>query len=115
MQKPKVLVITLTNGENEFDECVSAIKGQKNVDIEHIIISGKNEFEAHKEFGSTWNTRRNEFDNLVKIDADSILMSDKALSNVVKLFENFFMFFSKMIFINADFRSVFFLKIIITL
>jgi len=87
VQIPKVLVITLANGENEFDECVTAIKSQKNVDIEHLIISGKNEFEAHKEFGSTWNTRRNEFDNLVKIDADSILMSDKALSNVVKLFE----------------------------
>jgi len=87
VQKPKVLVITLANGENEFNECVRAIKSQKNLDIEHMIISGKNEFDAHKEFGSTWNIRRNEFDNLVKIDADSILMSDKALSNVVKLFE----------------------------
>lgn len=87
MQKPKVLVITLSNGENEFDECVSAIKSQKEVNIEHMIISGKNELDAHKEFGFTWNTRRNEFDTLVKIDADSILMSDKALYNVVKLFE----------------------------
>lgn len=88
MQPSRVLVITLANGENELDECVGAIKSQRNVDIEHVIISGKNEFEAHKEFGLIWNRRRNEFDNLVKIDADSILMSKDALFGVVKLFKN---------------------------
>jgi GT2 family glycosyltransferase len=87
VQKSKVLVITLANGENELDECVRAIKNQKNVDVEHLIISGKDEFAAHKEFGLVWNTRRDEFDNLVKIDADSILMNNEALFNIVKLFE----------------------------
>jgi len=86
VQKSKVLVITLANGENEYEECVGAIRNQKNVDVEHMVISGKNEFEAHKELGSVWNTRKNEFDNLVKIDADSILMSDDALYSITKLF-----------------------------
>jgi hypothetical protein len=36
-------------------------------------------------------------------------------ATTARISENFFMFFSKMIFINADFRSVFFLKIIIIL
>ena len=36
-------------------------------------------------------------------------------ATTARISENFFMFFSKMIFINADFRSVFFLKIIIGL
>ena len=82
-----MLIVTMENGENEFDECLKIIKEQKNVNFEHIVISGRTEFEAHMELNQIWNSQRKNFNLLIKIDADSILREKESLEKISSLFE----------------------------
>ena len=86
-KKIKILVVTLEAGEAEFYDCVSAVNEQKDVEIEHVVVSGLNERAAHSKLVSIWHTRREEFDFLAKVDADTILNSDTALASMSKLME----------------------------
>jgi len=83
----KILVVTLEAGEAEFNECVSAINGQKDVEIDHVVVRGLNERAAHSRLVSIWHKRSEEFHYLVKVDADTILNSDTALASMSELME----------------------------
>lgn len=84
-QNPSVLVCTLENGEAEFLECKDVIAAQKNIDIRHVVISGLTEYRAHQELGRLWNQERPNHDLFVKIDADTILLSENAIGQVYHL------------------------------
>jgi len=86
-KKIKILVVTLEVGEAEFHDCVSAVNEQKVVGIEHVVVSGLNERAAHSKLVLILHTRREEFDFLVKVDADTILNSGTALASMSKLME----------------------------
>ena len=83
----KIVVVTLEAGEAEFNDCVSAANKQKYVEIEHVVVSGLNERAAHSKLVSIWYTRKEEFDFLAKVDADTILNSDTALASMSELME----------------------------
>lgn len=80
----KVFVSTMYSGEGDFPACVKSIHEQKDVQVEHHIISHQRELEAHRNQVSTWLTLQHRFDCYVKIDADTIL-TDKNL--FVSVFE----------------------------
>ena len=86
MLKKPILIVTLENGENEFKECVEMINKQVSEDFKHVIVSGLNELNAHLELGKIWNMERGNYRLLVKIDADSILMSENSLEKISELF-----------------------------
>ena len=78
----RILASTLENGEAEFRECVERINSQKEIELQHHIISGLSERNAHKELAKTWSKRKKDFDFLVKIDADTLLQNEYCLSRI---------------------------------
>lgn len=72
--------------EAEFEACQGAIAGQKYVDVTHHIISNKPEAEAHDALWAAWNAVKHNYDLFVKIDADTVLIEEVALSKIWALF-----------------------------
>lgn len=85
---PRILVGTLSCGEGELDDCVAAIRSQREVDIEHYVLKDKPEPDAHQSLFSCWNQRRAEFDLFVKVDADTILNRNTALVEIWRLLKS---------------------------
>jgi len=83
----KILVGTLYSGENEYEECLKAIRAQTDVVFEHIVIENKPELEAHCLLFSSFLERSSEFELLVKVDADTVLNSPNLFNNIVARFE----------------------------
>jgi hypothetical protein len=79
------LICTLYNGELEFPLMCEKINLQINVKISHHVISGLNEYAAHVELVKVINSRKYDYDFIVKIDADSILTHDNCLFRVFSL------------------------------
>lgn len=87
-QVPKVFIGTLHVNEAEFELCREAVRGQQGVEVTHHVISNKPEAEAHKALWSAWYDVKDDFDLFVKIDADTILMEEDALSRIWELFSS---------------------------
>lgn len=86
---PKVFVGTMYYNEGDYDECVAAIRRQRNVDVTHVIISNLPERIAHNQLWSAWRLNKDKgFDFFVKVDADTVLAHDDVLSEISKLFES---------------------------
>lgn len=85
-QNPTVLVGTLASGEAELEESKAMIARQSGVIVEHVVISGLPELEAHNRLFQLWNERRGTTDLFVKVDGDTILKDDSALSRIYTLF-----------------------------
>lgn len=88
LKKPKIFVGTLESGETEFTDCAKAIQNQSGVTVNHQVVSGLPEGEAHSRLWERWNTAKKSHDLFVKVDADTVLVDDGALLRVWKLFES---------------------------
>lgn len=84
----RLFVGTLHSGENEFDECVGSIRRQRYTNFQHEIFSDLPNKEAHAALFKAFLARANEFDALVKVDADMILASDLVFGHLVKRLED---------------------------
>lgn len=84
--KPRIFVGTLACGEAEFAECCAAIRGQAEVSVTHHVIEHLSELEAHNALWRAWDDAKNEHDLFVKIDADTVLARETALSEIAALF-----------------------------
>ena len=78
----RIFVATLYAGENEFEECVESINRQKGVTFEHVILKHLGNKEAADTLYKTFMERSAEFDLLIKIDADTVLVDDHLFSNI---------------------------------
>lgn len=86
--KPRVFFGTLYSNESEFEACKSTIQNQKNLEsIYHHVIEGMKEKDAHNALWNSWESKKTNFDLFVKVDADTIIIDDEAISRVWKLFE----------------------------
>jgi hypothetical protein len=85
--KPKVLVGTLKVEENEFERCQKVIANQSYEQFEHIVIEGLPNQEAHKKLFDVFLNTENDFNILVKVDADTVLKNTKSLKKIVKDFK----------------------------
>lgn len=74
----RLYIGTLHSNENEFEECVASIKQQTHPDFEHFVFSGLGNVEAHAALYGDFLARKNDFDLLIKVDADMVL-TDKDL------------------------------------
>ncbi len=86
MHRPKIFVGTLYSGENELDECCERINRQTYRNFEHFIYRDLSNKEAHDTLYSDF-LGNNDFDILVKIDADTVLREDSFFEKVVNIFE----------------------------
>src|SRR5687767_10692019 len=82
----RILVGTLYTIENEFEECCAAVRVQTHQDFEHLVIRNLPNKEAHATLYSTFVGRRNEFQLLVKVDADMVVENRGLLAGVVTAF-----------------------------
>lgn len=84
----RILVTTLYAGENEFEDCVESVRTQTLAPVEHLIIENLPKREAHEKLYGTFMRRRDEFDLLIKVDADMVLCSNDLFSEIVSRFEH---------------------------
>lgn len=82
----RIFVGTLYAGENELDECVDAINRQKGVTIEHVIFKNLGNKEAADTLYRTFMERSGEFDLLIKVDADMVLLDEHLFANISQKF-----------------------------
>jgi hypothetical protein len=79
----RVFVGTLYSGENEYDECVASIQRQTFRDFDHFVFKNLPNKEAHHALFKSFLERADEYDVLIKIDADVVLASDTILDRIV--------------------------------
>lgn len=84
----KVIVVTLYSGENEFLECCKSVESQVGVFIDHRFIKYFPKQEAHQKLYQLFNESREEFDYLVKLDADMAFSNSNSLLNVIDRFND---------------------------
>lgn len=82
----KVLVGTLFSGENEFKKCCDSVNSQTFRSFEHMIIEGLSASEAHQKLFHFFMEHSEEFDVLLKVDADMVLTRHTLLQEVVDVF-----------------------------
>lgn len=74
--RPRILIGTLFCGESQIDKCKEAVRSQKYVNLDQFIVADMASVDAHNTLWSYWNEHRNEYDMLVKVDADMVLVDD---------------------------------------
>ena len=82
----KILVGTLYSGENEYDDCKAAIQKQTFQAFDHLLIENLPELEAHNKLYKTFIDKKDQYELLVKVDADTVLISDRLFERIVEKF-----------------------------
>lgn len=80
---PKILIITAFKDESQIKECIKSVKQQRNVITEQIFIEGLNFLDSQKRTLYLANKYKNEFDFILKLDADMILLTPFVLVHMV--------------------------------
>ncbi|MFC2046004.1 hypothetical protein ACFLTC_00590 [Chloroflexota bacterium] len=83
----RILVGTLYTIENEFDECIASIKRQSHQDFQIFVLEKLPNKEAHDTLYRTFMDRSDEFDLMIKVDADMVLADDDLFAKIVERFE----------------------------
>ena len=88
MTKPKFLVCTMYCGEPDYLRCVTAVKEQQGVEVEHRVISYMPERAAHNVVYQAFNQAGPEWYR-AKIDADVELGGPHVLARIANAFQRF--------------------------
>ncbi len=84
----RILVGTLHTNENEFADCLAAIQAQTYRNFQHVVIEGLSKREAHEALYGQFMQRNEEFDLLVKIDADMVICDADLFAKIVDRFRS---------------------------
>ena len=84
----KLYIGTLHTIENEFNDCLSAIRRQTHTNFEHFIFSGLDNKEAHATLFKDFLSKKNEFDILIKVDADMVIANDHLFEDIEACFKD---------------------------
>lgn len=84
----KLFIGTLYSGEKEFEECVASIQKQTFKEYEHFIFKNLPNKEAHYALFTSFIERCNEFDILIKVDADMVICSEHLFEKIVAKMSN---------------------------
>lgn len=83
MESIKLLVGTLYSSENEYDECIKSIANQSYTDFDHIIIKDLPNKEAHTTLFSSFLQSKDDYDFLIKVDADMVISDSQLFAKIV--------------------------------
>ena len=81
-----IFVGTLYSGENEYEECLASIQAQTYRKFDHFIFEHLPKLEAHRTLYHSFLDKRDQYDLLIKIDADMVLTSDFLFEGIVEKF-----------------------------
>lgn len=84
----KIFVGTMYSGEGDWERCLAAVAGQKNVDFTHFLIQNLPEKEAHNMLWNAWRGAKANHQLFVKLDADVVLRDENTLASINECFEN---------------------------
>jgi hypothetical protein len=79
---PRIFVGTMYSGESEFDDCKRKIREQEDVLIDHLVIQGMLEFDAHNLLWNEWNKAKINYDLFIKVDADTLVDDPTMFSKI---------------------------------
>lgn len=82
----KILVGTLYSGENEYEECLAAIRSQSFQNFDHLVIKDLPQHEAHKKLYSTFLANADKYELLIKVDADTVINSNELFEKILQMF-----------------------------
>jgi hypothetical protein len=83
----RIFVGTLKTIENEFEECVASIERQTYQNFEHFVFEDLPNKEAHDTLYRSFMERSDEFDLMVKVDADMVIENENLFAGIVERFE----------------------------
>ena len=84
----RIYVGTLYTIENEFEACKASIRRQTHPNFKHFVFSGLGNVEAHAALYEDFLRKQDEFDLLVKVDADMVLADDHLFEAIEAIFLN---------------------------
>jgi len=82
----RFLILTLHNGENEFDACIRSVNSQSYVDREQRVFENLPKAEAHTLLYETIMSSSNQYDLFLKLDADMVLADETILERIAGFF-----------------------------
>ena len=85
----RVLVGVLSAGEPSLDRALEGIASQRGVSTELFHIAGWPKREAHRRLYATFTEHSDDFDFLVKVDADMELVHPRVLAAIGEVFDRF--------------------------
>jgi hypothetical protein len=83
----KLFVGTLYSGENEFEECLDSIQKQQYKNFDHYVFKNLPNKEAHATLFQSFLDKTDEYDVLVKVDADMVLTNEAIFGYIVEKLE----------------------------
>jgi hypothetical protein len=86
--KSRFLVGVLHSGEPQYDRCIEAIRSQTGVEFDIETIANLPNKRAHNRLYSTFMRRSSEFDFMVKVDADMVILRATLFSEISTVFED---------------------------
>ena len=84
----KIFVGTLFSGENEFEECKLSIKNQTYENYDHFILKNLPNKEAHVTLFKSFIEKSKQYDILIKVDADTVILRDSLFGEIVEKMTN---------------------------
>jgi hypothetical protein len=83
----RIFVGTLKTIENEFKECCAAIARQSHQDFEHVVFEDLPNKAAHDALYRGFMARSDEFDLMIKVDADMVIEDEDLFAKITDRFE----------------------------
>jgi len=84
MSLPKIKIITMYCGENEYEACKASVKSQQyNGHVEHVFIENMSNIAAHKKCYQVIMDGANNYDLFIKLDADMVFTTHTAISDII--------------------------------
>jgi hypothetical protein len=84
----RLFVGTLFSGENEFEECITSITKQTYKNYKHFIFKNLSKKGGHEILFQTFMGCANEYDILIKVDADMVIEDSNFFEKVIEKFNN---------------------------
>lgn len=84
-ERGRILVGTLRTDEPQFESLRASLERQTRVRWAQFVIDGLPNREAHETLYRSFMERADDFDVLVKLDADMVLIADDALARILEL------------------------------
>ncbi|AUM75889.1 glycosyltransferase family 2 protein [Paracoccus jeotgali] len=85
---PRIMVLTLFSGENEFEECCSALDGQVHKNWDHKVFRGLGNHQAHRSLYQFIMDNNRDYDLFFKLDADMVFSHSGVLCEIIKIFRD---------------------------
>lgn len=84
--RPRVLVLTMFSGENEFEESCASLASQAYDNWDHVVFEGLGNVEAHEKLYGTIMSGGDSYDLFLKLDADMVFENRNILEEIIGKF-----------------------------